>query len=448
MYLQRLESFHFRNLTGAIEFAPGLNVIYGQNAQGKSSWLEAVYLLATTKSFRTKYPKEAIQHGMTEAILRGTVARGNLSKDLQLLISESVKHSFINGKREPVTRYLGNLDAIAFTAEEMEIVRGAPEARRRFLDRGLVGTLPSYLGTLSEYGRVLKQKNALLREAAQADDPSRYFEVLQPWNDQLVELGSEIHGLRLGYVEKLQAQLKPELFQHEQITIRYRSSLEGRGDLRAYAALFRERLQLRLKNEISLGYSLVGPHRDDLEVLFDGYEIAKYGSSGQQRSAVLILDLAQLSVYHTAFEEYPLFLIDDIDAELDRERIGILLDYLEGKAQTLVSTSKRSIAERFRIRARTHLVVAGQVTENKEEDKELNRDLGQTEPEPALVNPALPKQAPSLQAQDAQPVSTPALPKTDSPDTGTLDWLRQAESALNVAPPDKTDAEDRHRAPF
>lgn len=447
MFLQRLESFHFRNLTGAIEFAPGLNVIYGQNAQGKSSWLEAVYLLATTKSFRTKYPKEAIQHGMTEAVLRGTVARGNLTKDLQLLISESVKHSFINGKRESVTRYLGNLDAIAFTAEEMEIVRGAPEARRRFLDRGLVGTLPSYLGTLSEYGRVLKQKNALLREAAQADDPSRYFEMLQPWNDQLVELGSEIHGLRLGYVAKLQAQLKPELFQHEQITIRYRSSLEGRGDLSTYAALFRERLQLRLKNEISLGYSLVGPHRDDLEVLFDGYEIAKYGSSGQQRSAVLILDLAQLSVYHTVFEEYPLFLVDDIDAELDRERIGILLDYLDGKAQTLVSTSKRSIAERFGKRARTHWVVAGQVAE----DKELDRDLGQTETGWALANSAMPSEAPSKQAQDAQAVGTPTLPTADSPDTDTttdtLDWLRQDETVVNATLANKPE-EDRHRAPF
>lgn len=440
MFLQRLESFHFRNLTGAIEFAPGLNVIYGQNAQGKSSWLEAVYLLATTKSFRTKYPKETIQHGASEAILRGTVARGNLTKDLQLLITESVKQSFINGKREVVTRYLGNLDAIAFTAEELEIVRGAPESRRRFLDRGLVGTRPSYLGTLSEYGRVLKQKNALLREAAQADDTGRYFELLQPWNDQLVVLGTEIHGLRLGYVEQLQAQLKPELFLHEQITIRYRSSLEGKGDLGAYASLFQERLQLRLKNELSLGYALVGPHRDDLEILFDGYEIAKYGSSGQQRSALLILDLAQLSVYHTEFEEYPLFLIDDIDAELDRERIGILLDYLEDKAQTLVSTSKRFIAERFRKRARTHWVIAGQV----KEDKELNQDLGLTETEPALINSALPLEVPATQAQDAQPVSMPALPDPALPEMDSLDWLQQEEAAVNAAP--KT--EDRHRAPF
>lgn len=450
MHLQRIEAYHFRNLTGALDFVPGLNVIYGQNAQGKSSWLEAVYLLATTKSFRTNYPKEAIQHGLTEAILRGTVVRGNLTKDLQLLLTESVKHSFVNGKREAVTRYLGNLDAIAFTADELEIVRGAPEWRRKFLDRGLVSTLPSYLGTLGEYGRVLKQKNALLREAAKADEPEPYFELVQPWNDQLVDLGTEIHGLRVGYVKKLQAQLKPELFQHEQIAIRYKSSLEGKGNLSDYATLFRERLSLRLKNEISLGYALVGPHRDDLEVLFDGYELAKYGSSGQQRSALLILDLAQMNVYHTVFDEYPLILIDDIDAELDRERIGILLDYLSDKAQTLVSTSKRSIAEQYRDRARTLLVCAGQMIEDKELNRASDPNRGQLEPALTFTNPVMSEQAltaqPVTRVSDqsgadqqavAQAVETLAPPQIDS-----LDWLQrnEAETVANDA--------ERHRAPF
>jgi len=440
MHLRRIEAYHFRNLTGALDFDPGLNVIYGQNAQGKSSWLEAVYLLATTKSFRTNYPKEAIRHGLAEAILRGTVARGNLTKDLQLLISESVKQTFVNGKREPVTRYLGNLDAIAFTADEMEIVRGAPEWRRKFVDRGLVSTLPSYLGTLSEYARVLKQKNALLREAAKSDEPAAYADLIQPWNDQLVALGTEIHKLRAGYVKKLQVQLKPELFQHEQITIRYKSSLEGRGDLGNYAALFTERLRLRLKNEIGIGYALVGPHRDDLEVLFDGYEIAKYGSSGQQRSALLILDLAQMSVYHTVFDEYPLFLIDDIDAELDRERIGILLDFLADKAQTLVSTSKRSIADRYRARARTLFVSAGQLAEDKDLNQGPDLTGSQNEPEAADANPAMPSPfpvaLPVVPAAD-QAVNTLAPPEIDS-----LDWLRQHETGT------ATDEADRHRAPF
>lgn len=368
MHLLRIEALNFRNLTGSIEFSPGLNVIYGQNAHGKSSWLEAAYLLATTKSFRTTHPREAIKHNESEAILRGTVARGKqhgLTKELQLLLTPTAKQTFANGKRESVVRYLGNLEAIAFMADEMDVVRGAPEARRRFLDRGVFGTLPSYLSTLNEYNRVLKQKNALLREASDADDPVRYQPQIESWNDQIVALGTEVHLARTRYLAKLQSALNPSLFQAEEIKVRYKSSLEGKGDLEDYATLLRERLNLRLKNEIAIGYSLVGPHRDDLEILSDGYEIARFGSSGQQRSALLILELAQMTVYHLAFEEYPIFLIDDLDAELDRARIEILLNYLDGKAQTIVTTSKRSIADRYRHRAATLQVELGRVIESE-----------------------------------------------------------------------------------
>ena len=430
MHLQRIEAFNFRNLSDALEFGPGLNVIYGQNAQGKTAWLEAIYLLATTKSFRTNHPKDAIKHGEKEAILRGTVARGNLTKDLQMLITATTKQSFVNGKRETAVRFLGNLDAVAFTADELDVVRGAPEARRRFLDRGLVGTLPSYLGTLAEYNRVLKQKNALLREAAEADDLGRYVPLLEAWNDQLVALGTEIHQARVAYVAKLQVHLNPQLFKHEQIAIRYKSSLAGKGDLNDYAALMRERMAVRLKNEMSLGYALVGPHRDDLEIEFDGYETGKFGSSGQQRSALLILDLAQLSVYYAASEEYPLFLIDDIDAELDQQRIGLLLDYLEGKAQTLVSTSKRTIAERYRTRARTIQIVAGKAATD-----DLKGDI-QASSEPETVPD---QQTPELVTQ---PVTTPALAENIKGDS--QDWLQQDDKAADTIPDDH----DKYRAPF
>jgi DNA replication and repair protein RecF len=365
MHLQWIEAINFRNLSGSIEFSPGLNIIYGSNAQGKSSWLEAIFLLATTKSFRTAHPREVIAHNAYEAILRGKVARGNLTKEIQLLFTESSKQTFVNGKREVVTRYLGTFDAIAFTADELEIVRGAPEARRKFLDRGIFGIHPAYLNTLTEYNRILKQKNALLREAAGTEDPVRYLERIQPWNDQLVVAGTEIHHARVRYLEKLRAKLNPKLFQAEEISIRYKSSLEGKGDLEDYANLLRERLDHRIKNEIALGYSLIGPHRDDLEIRFDGYEIARFGSSGQQRSALLILDLAQLSVYHDRFEEYPIFLIDDLDAELDRTRIEILLNYLNGKSQTIVSTSKRTQADRYRQRSATFFVKAGCLVEDE-----------------------------------------------------------------------------------
>ncbi|MGA1369436.1 MAG: DNA replication/repair protein RecF [Blastocatellia bacterium] len=361
MHLTRLEAVDFRNLRGTLTLAPGLNILHGANAQGKTGWLEAIHLLATTRSFRTTTPRDAIAYQAREAILRGVVARGGLTRELQILLQGSLKQTFLNGKREAASRFLGHCVSIAFTADEMEIVRGAPEARRRFLDRGVFSIQPAHLATLNDYNRALKQKNALLRQASEEATPLRYLSLIEPWNDQLVRLGTAIHTARLDYVERLQAAVDPTLFRGEEIRVRYQSSLEGKGDLASYAELLRERLALRLRNELAAGHALVGPHRDDLEILGDGRELARFGSAGQQRSALLILDLAQIQVYYQAFEEYPIFLIDDLDAELDRTRIEILLDYLAEKTQTIVSTSKRSLATLYRERATLHEVVAGRI---------------------------------------------------------------------------------------
>jgi DNA replication and repair protein RecF len=363
MNLTWLAATGFRNLSGMAEFSPGLNILHGANAQGKTSWLEAISLLAQTRSFRTAAPREAIGYGSNEALLRGAVRRGTLDKELQLLLQPSAKQTFLNGKREVTTRYLGNMVVIAFTADEMEVVRGAPESRRRFLDRGIFSIHPAYLGALTDYNRVLKQKNTLLRQASESANPLAARAMIEPWNDQLAVLGTAIHQARLDYVARLQNEINPTLFRAEEIRIRYRSSLEGRGDTGNYQSLLRERLALRLPNELATGYSLVGPHRDDLEVLSDDREISRFGSSGQQRSALLILDLAQLNVYYRTFEEYPIFLIDDLDAELDRTRIEILLDYLADRSQTIVSTSKRSLADSYRNRATLLEVDSGRIVE-------------------------------------------------------------------------------------
>ncbi|HYE73890.1 MAG TPA: DNA replication and repair protein RecF, partial [Blastocatellia bacterium] len=258
-------------------------------------------------------------------------------------------------------RYLGNLGAVAFTADEMEVVRGGPDNRRRFLDRGLVSTMPAYLGTIAEYNRVLKQKNALLREAVESDNPTSFYPQIESWNDQLVDLAVEIHEARTAYVEKLKAALRPQLFQAEELSIRYKSALEGKGDLGDYRKLIQERLVHHLKTEIAVGHSLVGPHRDDLLILSDGYETAKFASSGQQRSALLILELAQILVYYSVLEEYPVFIVDDIDAELDQSRIEILLDSLNDQSQVFISTSKSVIADRYRHRAATLHIESGSV---------------------------------------------------------------------------------------
>jgi DNA replication and repair protein RecF len=149
------------------------------------------------------------------------------------------------------------------------------------------------------------------------------------------------------FVERLNEVLEKKLFGREELTIRYLSALEGKGDLSDYENLIAERLALRVQAEVVAGHSLIGTHRDDLEILFDGRDLRKFGSAGQQRSALLALQLANISVYHSTRGEYPLFLLDDIDAELDYKRVGQLLEYLDDKTQTFVTTSKEGFIEQF-----------------------------------------------------------------------------------------------------
>jgi len=349
MLLESIEVHNLRNLSGEVFWGDGLNIILGENAQGKTNWLEAIYLLATTKSFRTQRPQEAIRFGEDLAVVRGRVTRSpGVHRDLQVTLQGNSKSISLNGKREAVANYLSQLHVVSFTADELDVVRGGPDARRRFLDRGVVSLHHSYVQTLADYSRVVKQKNRLLQDISESEmsiDDARAL--IEPWNEQLIGLASTIHNARCDYVGRLRDGLQQRLFEREEVTIRYVSSLEGKGNLEDYESLIRERLGLRLKAEIASGYALIGPHRDELEILFDGRDIRTYGSSGQQRSALILLDLAAISVYYLWHNEYPLFLMDDVDAELDKSRIAHLLEYLEGRTQTFITTSKNDLIRGF-----------------------------------------------------------------------------------------------------
>ena len=367
MILTSIETSGFRNLEGSLKLGAGLNILYGDNAQGKTNWLEAAYVLGNTKSFRTSQVREVISFDADHAIIRGEVGRSSIDRQIQLVLNQSSKELLVNGKRETLAGYLSNLDVFVFSLEEMAVIRGDPGRRRRFMDAGVVNITPSYLGTLSRYNQVIKQKNRLLGEACESANPGSYTGQLEAWNEQLAELGQAVHTARVAFVERLNRELAEKdygrgVFGAERISVRYQSSLEGKGDLSRYNDLFRERLALRLAAEIAAGHSLIGPHRDDLEILADGREVARFGSAGQQRSALVILDLAVVSIYNSVYEESPVLLIDDIDAELDRSRIEALLTEVEGRAQTVVSTSRRAIANRYRDRASVYLVERGCAT--------------------------------------------------------------------------------------
>ncbi|PYS22881.1 MAG: hypothetical protein DMF72_11800 [Acidobacteria bacterium] len=360
MFLRSIEVDNFRNLTGKVDWASGLNILYGNNGQGKTNWLEAIQILAHAKSFRTHHLYETITFGETATLIRGTAHRGDsIDRDLQVGIQRNTKQTFINGKREPLARYLAQLHAVWFTADELEVVRGGPDARRSFLDRGVVSLHPSYIQTLNDYNRVIKQKKRLLTQAGDGTlSCDALADLVEPWNQQMILLSAQIHRARVEYVQLLQEALEHSLF-GDALSIRYVSSLESKGDLSNYENLIADRLRLRLQAEIFAGACLIGPHRDDLEILFRDRNLRSFGSSGQQRSALITLDLAAISVYHSKHQDYPIFLIDDVDAELDGSRIERLLEYLDGRTQTFVTTSKRSHFERFLQRADFYEVCAG-----------------------------------------------------------------------------------------
>ena len=366
MILRSVEAQCFRNLAGKNLWGDGLNILYGNNGQGKTNWLEAIYLLAHTKSFRTSKLQEAIQFGADAAYLRAEVWQsGSISRELQVSLQGKNKVISVNGKREPISRYAGQLHTVAFTSDELDVVRGVPDARRKFLDRGVVSLHPAYAQTLADYNRVIRQKNRLLQDVLDGRlRQTEALDALRPWNDQLVQLSFQIHRSRSEYVAKLIAALDHTLF-GDQVAIRYRSSLEGRGDTADYQTLIVERLQFRLPAEMASGTSLIGPHRDDLEILFNGRDLRSFGSAGQQRSALITLDLAAISVYYSEHKDYPVFLIDDVDAELDEKRINYLLEYLDGRTQTFVTTSKKSHLQQFLPRANTYLVEGGSATNNR-----------------------------------------------------------------------------------
>lgn len=348
MLLESLEVQDFRNLNGTLAPSDGLNILIGDNGRGKTNWLESIYILSTTKSFKTAKPQEAIRFGKELAIIRGSVRQSEeIMHELQVAIQPNSKILSINGKKQTLHEYLGELHAIVFNSDAVEIVRGHPDSRRRFLDDAIVSLHPPFVQTFADYSRVIKQKNSLLQTARDAEfSLEKVAELLAPWNEQLVTLATRIHRGRVRVVERLNEALETQLFGEEVVSIRYLSSLEGKGDLSDYESLIDERLKLRVQAETIAGHALIGPHRDDLEILFDGHDLRKFGSSGQQRSALLILQLANISVFNATRGEYPLFLLDDLDAELDYRRIGQLLEFLHGKTQTFVTTSKESFVEK------------------------------------------------------------------------------------------------------
>jgi DNA replication and repair protein RecF len=344
-----LRLYQYRNFgLQEIDFCPGTSLFFGQNGQGKTNLLEAIYLLGYGKSFRTATPRDCIQHGKQECQLQGRIEHGSTIRELGITISLAQEKQLLL-HRKPVGpgEFIGNLHALAFTQEHLKIVRGGPVERRSFLDRAMITVFPGHMPGLVAYGRALKQRNRLLAGAL-ASGRTTDSELLDSWDESLVREGSQILCNRRQYVERMKRELSNAFCSTEAPEIQYVSAAAGAAlEIRDVEGEFRQRLRDARRLDERKGFTTVGPHRDDLKLLLNGKPLADFGSAGQQRSCLLSLYFAQMEIHLKTCGFYPVFLMDDVEAELDDQRLHAFLEYLSRKTQTFLTTAKEHVLPRI-----------------------------------------------------------------------------------------------------
>lgn len=338
MILTSIATQSFRNLApGRHPFHPSVNLLVGRNGQGKTNLLEAIYFLATSKSFRTTRVPSLFLFGESTLFVSGEVERQELTRVLSIgLESGDARRRVvqINEERVTLSKYVSALTVLAYSASRLDIVRGVPEERRRFLDRGIAGVNPSYLDDLTAYGRALKQRNALLHSIASSGSAQS---PLDPWDEELATRGAVIQRARAAYAEKLGRAFAEIIDQHgyhvRNVGLSYKPSGGGADEL--LAVLRRHR-----RDEVRARTTLFGPQRDTLDLLTDGRLAAEVLSGGEQKMIVLFLKFAKLELFRTRFEEAPVFVLDDIDAELDLVILQNLLRRMPPTTQVFATSAK------------------------------------------------------------------------------------------------------------
>ncbi len=331
----------FRNLADeTLDVDAPFVVLHGDNAQGKTNWLEAVYNLATLKSFRTRSVREQIRWGDAAAVLSGTLRRGEVLRHYRVALTPEGRKGTVDGSAPgSLVDYFRDIRALVFAPESLETVKGGPDARRRFLDRAAFTLRPQFLVLAREHRKLLDQKARLLRDGR--PDPLW----LDTLDAQLAVAGARLVQRRREVLQALQA---PFQVHHQAIAgggeavLGYRTALSGddeTGVAASYAALLAERRDEALRR----GMNVVGPQRDEMTVHIDGRLARTFGSQGQVRSVVLALTLAVLDLPAPV---RPLLLLDDLSSELDRLRTGRLVERLRAcGVQVFVSTTDPSLVD-------------------------------------------------------------------------------------------------------
>lgn len=338
--IARIKTRDFRNLeAAALDFPAGRHLISGPNGAGKTSLIEAIYVLATTRSFRAPRLADCARHPERAFALAGETVAGH---HLELEIAGDKRLRRLDFGQSKLADHLAALPVVAWTSADLEILLGPPAARRRLLDRGVVGLRPARIDLIRRYREALEAKKRLLQDRADSD-------LLVPWQVLLARFGAELQAARADFVGRLSGALERLMTAADlglpKCALRYRPSpanaLEGEVAILAASerALERERV---------LGQPLLGPQRDELELEFDGHALKRVASAGERKAIGLLLTLAHGRVLEEA-EVKPLYLLDDLDAELDIVRLAKLWSILDSGRQILATSNRPEVFPRDQV---------------------------------------------------------------------------------------------------
>jgi DNA replication and repair protein RecF len=344
MKLNSLELSDFRNYSNLnIEFGAQKNFLIGNNAQGKTNLLEAIYLLCISKSFRTRFEKEAIQFSKQSFIIKGDffIDDGNLHKLIFQCSSDKGKEISLDRKRlNKSSELIGRFPIVISSPDEYSLTLGPPQERRRFVDILLSQIHKKYFFNLQEYHRTLQQRNVLLNEWRRAD--RKKLALIDPWNQQLIEAGSQIIQYRVHFSKLLSEQVgkiySDLVVNNEDLSFDYKPNISF-NNIEDIKLSFEKRVTQLIDKEIYLGTSLSGPHRDDFIFKINNQEIKKYGSRGQHKTVLLSLAFAEFDLIKEHRKEIPIILIDDLYSEIDRDRERKIAEKLDSMGQVFITST-------------------------------------------------------------------------------------------------------------
>ncbi len=355
MKINKIYAVNFRNYSSCnLDFSSMINVFYGQNAQGKTNILEAIFYSSFGMSHRTFTEDDLLKISCKEMAVGVEYESFSGVHDIKIKkyqqLGRNKKEIFLDGTKVRPKEHYGSLNVVMFSPEDLQLVKGEPSLRRRFFDMQIAQTDPIYYDLLVKYNRVLQQRNKLLKEIR---DNGGTPQQLEPWNKEFIMLATAIAKKRQLALEKLQA-IAGEIYSSitgnkEILTIKYELKanngelLYPESDFSAWEIFYTNKLKERERIDILRGNTGIGPHRDDIVLLLNDMSLKSFGSQGQQRSGALALKLSQLEYVRREIGEFPVLLLDDVMSELDNNRRAQLLLFIDGRVQTFITVNDREL---------------------------------------------------------------------------------------------------------